>query len=451
MGDQWLVVGSPLEQPVRQVSADMPPPCELQSESESVVMEAVLDLILQCGSLSGLGVLLREDTSAQKVIITPRTSRTSSPSSPCQSPCPIAGSSPSLSPPRTPRRPRLSYGSAARAAVERPRILTKVAEELIRRLDGDHHEGVDMHQVKACLHAARQRLELPRWTDEELYVAMTMHDTSGCNRLDRDALATFLFDLLASTPPSAATGPVPSSLQLAQLEDAPMLAFEPVPPNSPVDPFRLLLRAISGRSCTATLPSCGTTEELRLAILRSSLGVGGAQYLFAINGRLLQDRVPLREQGVYDGDEVDLIRVTPPPLLVRLECLGRGCGPSIRGSCGTFRCAPASRIKNGRPIYVRDPDLSRWNASMLYHGAGSRYLLYETRTEAGGTAGRWALTDEQDWDGYSDRSYAYIECDAPHPAYLEGRLWHVYRDVKYQQSQVWVEHDSLRLSVEHQG
>eukprot|EP00747_Dinoflagellata_sp_TGD_P073624 gnl/TRDRNA2_/TRDRNA2_157986_c0_seq1.p2 gnl/TRDRNA2_/TRDRNA2_157986_c0~~gnl/TRDRNA2_/TRDRNA2_157986_c0_seq1.p2 ORF type:complete len:110 (+),score=18.61 gnl/TRDRNA2_/TRDRNA2_157986_c0_seq1:3-332(+) len=106
-------------------------------------------------------------------------------------------------------------------------------------------------------------------------------------------------------------------------------------------------------------------------------------------------------------------------------------------------------MKNGRPVYVRDADLSQWNHAMRYHGSGNRYLVYEDHAVHGG---RWALIDSQDWQGYDDRAYAFITGDDPHPGYLEGQFWCVYRDSCFQRQleREWLKHSSLRLVVEEE-
>jgi hypothetical protein len=159
---------------------------------------------------------------------------------------------------------------------------------------------------------------------------------------------------------------------------------------------------------------------------------------------MLETGDSLQEAGLFPGCHVVAVRTTPPPQQVRLQCEGVSCGPSIRGSCGTFRLA-AGRSKNGKPVYVRDSSRSSWNAAMLYHGKGIRYLLFEEHAEKGG---RWAITDDQDWVGYGDRCYAFVPSRVPHPGYLEGKNWHVYKDSNCQAKRVWLEHDSLRLVVE---
>lgn len=169
--------------------------------------------------------------------------------------------------------------------------------------------------------------------------------------------------------------------------------------------------------------------------------------MLAAEGRLLADGLTLRDQGLSPGSCVDVIRLTPPPALVRIACEGLGGGPSIRGSCGSFRRVEPPRTKNGRPIYMRDAGRSEWNAAMKYHGLGPRYLLFEEHDVCGK---RWALTDDQDWQGYADRCYAFVARDVPHPGYLEDLRWSVYHDGKYsaQAERKWKEHNSLSLSIE---
>jgi len=196
-----------------------------------------------------------------------------------------------------------------------------------------------------------------------------------------------------------------------------------------------------------SIGASATTQDLRAALARTTFGEPrlNGEFRFAAGKHILRDGEALLNQGVEEGMFVDAVRVTPPPRFVRLGSDGFGCGPSIRGSCGTFCLAEPTKLKNGRPMYVRDHSRSQWNQAMLYHGAGNRYLLYEEHPIWGG---RWALTDDQDWAGYDDRSFAFVVGDAPHPGYLEGSDWCVYRDAHWQAKREWVAHSSLRLTVE---
>lgn len=217
------------------------------------------------------------------------------------------------------------------------------------------------------------------------------------------------------------------------------------PPPSPLDPVRVTLQTLGGTVVPVTLSSHAKAEELKLAVERSPLGFAKETIMLAANGRLLRDSALLEDLGITSGSAVDVIRATSPPEFVRIECDGYSLGPSIRGSCGTFRLMPPWNMQNGRPVYVRDAYLSRWNKAIQYHGAGERYLLFEDHPTTGK---RWALTDDQQWDGYGDSSYAFVSDTAPHPGYLESQKWHVYRDAKFFDKRTWVEHSSLRLRVE---
>merc|ERR1712032_1291743 len=108
---------------------------------------------------------------------------------------------------------------------------------------------------------------------------------------------------------------------------------------------------------------------------------------------------------------------------------------------GFVLAACNSKSRSRRPMYIRDRKLSAWNPALPYHGSGERYLFYEVHPSIGG---RWAITDDQDWSGYNDRSYAFIVGEAPHPGYLEDQQWCIYRDAKYRGQREWISHESLR-------
>merc|ERR1740117_1336505 len=121
------------------------------------------------------------------------------------------------------------------------------------------------------------------------------------------------------------------------------------PPPSPSETLRLTVRNLAGRTQRVLLAVDAVVDDLQLAVSRSPLcGVPPTPFQLAFAGTLLHGGArTLLEQGVVSGALVDVVRVTPPPGRVRLECIGYGCGPSIRGSCGTFVQAHAGgRAKN---------------------------------------------------------------------------------------------------------
>lgn len=343
-----------------------------------------------------------------------------------------------------PMNPELAVRLAARC----PLTCERLAADLLRSVDKEGRGALDLSQLKATLARVHGRLHLPPPGERDAYLAVAVHDQCGRNVLGAPELAKFVASLLAEcalglagTSPSGGCSPLqtpPSSARAASSS---------APPPSPVDPLRVTLRTLGGESSLATLCTDATTEDLHMAVGRSRLSVAAGQHLFAVGGVVLREGARLDEQGVVPGDDVQVVRVTPPPRAVRIECEGYGLGPSIRGSCGTFVCD--SRLKNGRPVYVRDRSLSQWNSAMLYHGAGDRYLVYEASGEHC-SSGRWALTDDQDWSSYTDRSYAFVPAEVPHPGYLEGKVWRVYRDARYKKQREWVEHTSLRLVADDQ-
>mmetsp|Transcript_102466 Transcript_102466/g.306080 ORF Transcript_102466/g.306080 Transcript_102466/m.306080 type:complete len:329 (+) Transcript_102466:2-988(+) len=323
----------------------------------------------------------------------------------------------------------------------------------MRLYSGSERGGLEAGQATACAERVYKELGLARPCSRDLYLAVTVCDTTGCNRLDREALVPFLGRLFSDC--AHLTDVVPCFEPSASSTSSPPTTPRPPPlgpPPSPADAWGVTLRTISGELLKTALPTLATTDELRAAVARSPLALpaGGSrgeqpQHRFAVGGRVLRDGLPLEDQGLRRGDFVEVVRVTPPPACVRLECHGFCSGPSIRGSCGTF-CLVEGFRKNDRPVYARDRDLSKWNRSMLYHGDGERFLLFEEHPERGG---RWALTDDRDWARYGDRSYAFIVGDAPHPGYLEGQCWRTYRDAKgVANRRDWVELESFRLVVE---
>lgn len=335
--------------------------------------------------------------------------------------------------------------AAVTAAASHAQMLETLAHELQRHLDKDQRGSLDRAQLRAVSDSLRSRLGLPRLADVELYLAVIACDHGGSNKLDCKATAAFIGDQLRECATAlgghVSTGASPCTTP----RQTPRTCHPRAPPPSPTEAMMVTLRTLAGNSCQATLSASATTEDLKLAVARSPLGIGYGQHLLAAGGSVLADGAQLQQLGIGSGSIVDVVRLTPAPELVRLECKGLGCGPSIRGSCGTFRRARTSRLKNGRPIYIRDSSLSQWNMAMKYHGDGQRYLVYEEHESQGK---RWALTDDKDWNGYGDRSYAFVASEASHPGYLEGRLWCIYRDAKYQGGRVWVEHESLALTIE---
>jgi len=316
--------------------------------------------------------------------------------------------------------------------------LAPAAAWFLKELDHAGSGALPLGEV-AALARARAALGLAALCGAEAYVAATAHDAGGSNALGAESLAGVLGELLdewaaaRGIPASAASTPRPLT--------------PPAPPPSPVEGAHVVLCTLAGDACRVGLVGmeCATTEDLEGAVARSPLALRvGLPVVFAFGGRVLGAGDRLQDHAITCGSHVDVVRVTPPPALVRLACEGLGCGPSIRGSCGTFRLV-VGRTKNGRPVYVRDLALSSWNAAIRYHGAGCRYLLFEEHPEKGG---RWALTDDRDWTGYTDRAYAFAPLTVPHPGYLEGRGWHVYKDSGCEANKTWLEHPSLQLTVE---
>jgi len=326
----------------------------------------------------------------------------------------------------------------------------------LRHFDKEKHERLEASVAVGRAARAYAELGLARPSPSDLYLSVSVHDRSGCNMLGQEALSAFLADLFSSCARLA--NAIPSlELPLASSHSSPPTTPRPPPlgpPPSPVDSMRVTLRTLSGAMHRTSLPTDATTDDLHMAVARSPLAPQAAQsqqqqlqHRFAVGGRVLCDGMLLEDQGLLNGDFVEVVRATPPPARVRLECEGLCSGPSIRGSCGTF-CLVDDPRKNGRPIYVRDRGLSQWNRAMVYHGEGDRFLMYEEHPEHGW---RWALTDDQDWTRYGDRSYAFVAGDAPHPGYLEGKSWRVYRDANHSLDNRWVDHNTLRLVVLYEG
>lgn len=339
--------------------------------------------------------------------------------------------------------------SVAASAASNPKALALAADKLLERLGKSQTDVLDAREVASYAAKTCARLGLGMRSEDDLYLAVTAHDYSGSNRLGSRAVAAFLGDFFAecSIPPGRlqrrrrrATAP---AAPIGWQPSAPLAAVAVSPP-SPADGLELTLRTMSGETASVVLAKGASLEELKAVVARSPLGLLlEGNFLLASHGHVL--RAGASVDALESGDMVDVVRATPPPRRVRVECEGHGCGPSIRGSCGTFCLTSPPRQKNGRPIYVRDRELSQWNMAMAYHGSGRRYLLYEDNVHWGG---RWALTDDQDWTGYDDRSFAFIVSDDPHPGYLEGRRWHIFRHVgMFGKKGSWAEHDSLTLSV----
>lgn len=373
--------------------------------------------------------------------------------------------------------------AALRAITPTPKLLGQIARELLNCVGKDGKGTISKMQLKEMDARFRSLIGLPMLSDAAFHLEVTCHERSGKNALDAAELASFLGALLAgaavqrggtSTAVTEADSNLAEELVEELVEPAPMtprrsprsgdhngweqLSPEKLPPAppppSPAEALHLTLQTLAGTCWQVSLGPSATTEDLRLAATKAPLGLGCAHKLLLVaEGRLLQEGAELRAQGLLpsapgtDAMVVNVICTTPPPELVRIECKGYGCGPSIRGSCGTFRRASAPRTKNGRPVYVRDEGLSAWNTAMRYHGPGGRFLLFEDHEVHGK---RWALTDDQDWNAFSDRSYAFVASEAPHPGYLEGARWRVFCDKQYKvdQPREWVEHDSLVLNVE---
>jgi len=351
----------------------------------------------------------------------------------------------------TMRRP---FRLAARLMPGQPQLLTRAVEGLVLRLQHDHHGSVEVKHVTAFMAHTLALLGLPRPRDQSLYLVASAHDSCGINALSSDALEACLCSFLeeciqllpeevinyspASSPPVSPPG-TPRQPMLTRGPSAPL----------PSETVLVSIRTLAGEVRNVAIGASATTQDLRAALARTTFGETrlNGEFRFAAGKLMLRDGEALLSQGIEEGTFVDAVRVTPPPRFVRLGSDGFSCGPSIRGSCGTFCLAEPTKLKNGRPMYVRDHNRSQWNQAMQYHGAGNRYLLYEEHPIWGG---RWALTDDQDWVGYDDRSFAFVTGDAPHPGYLEGLDWCVYRDAHWQAKREWVAHSSLRLSVEEE-
>jgi len=341
---------------------------------------------------------------------------------------------------------------AARLMPGQPSLLTRAVEGLMLHLRHDHRGLLEVKHVTTFMAHTLSLLGLPRPRDQSLYLAVSAHDTCGINALDSDALeaclCSFFEECIRLLPEEAVdTSPVSTApVSPPGTPPQPLLTRGPSAPL-PSETFLVSIRTLSGEVRHVAIGASSTTQDLRAALARATFGETrlNGEFRFAAGNQILRDGEALLTQGIEEGIFVDAVRITPPPRLVRLGSDGLGCGPSIRGSCGTFVLAEPTRLKNGRPMYVRDHTRSQWNQAMMYHGAGNRYLLYEEHPVWGG---RWALTDDQDWAGYDDRSFAFVTGDAPHPGYLEGADWCVYRDAHWQAKREWIAHSSLRLTVE---
>jgi len=336
-----------------------------------------------------------------------------------------------------------------------PPLLTRAVDGLILRLQHDHQGLVEVKHVTTFMAHTLALLRLPRPRDQSLYLAASAHDNRGINALNSDALeaclCSFFEECIQLLPEEVVDSSQTSSPTVSRpgTPPQPLLTRGPSAPL-PNESILVSIRTLAGEVRNVSIGASATTQDLRAALARTTFGEPrlNGEFRFAAGKHILRDGEALLNQGVEEGMFVDAVRVTPPPRFVRLGSDGFGCGPSIRGSCGTFCLAEPTKLKNGRPMYVRDHSRSQWNQAMLYHGAGNRYLLYEEHPIWGG---RWALTDDQDWAGYDDRSFAFVVGDAPHPGYLEGSDWCVYRDAHWQAKREWVAHSSLRLTVEEEA
>jgi len=340
---------------------------------------------------------------------------------------------------------------AARLMPGQSPLLTRAVEGLVLRLQHDHPGLIEVKHITSFMAHTLALLRLPRPRDQSLYLAASAHDKCGINALNSDALeaclCSFFEECLQLLPEEVDASPAsspPVSPRCTHLQ--PPLMRGPSAPL-PSESILVSIRTLAGEVRNVTVCASATTQDLQSALARTTFGEPrlDGDFRFAAGNHILRDAEALLSQGVEEGTFVDAVRITPPPRFVRLGSDGFGCGPSIRGSCGTFCLAEPTKLKNCRPMYVRDHNRSQWNQAMLYHGAGNRYLLYEEHPIWGG---RWALTDDQDWAGYDDRSFAFVVGDAPHPGYLEGSDWCVYRDAHWQAKREWVAHSSLRLTVE---
>lgn len=376
---------------------------------------------------------------------------------------------------------RLTPRTAAAHAALRPQVLLRLSDGLLADQKKDSlRTTLSLSQLEEIARNICDRFGAPRLSDEELFLSVVSRHPGACNELDRAALADFIGVLFAecagvaglavgsnsssksltslsctritdpfffsqeSNSSSGSPRTPPSRASNGNFSENDRCVSPPMPPPSPADALRVTLRTLAGDLCQVVVNSDASTEDLLDAVERSPIGLANpGQRRLAVGGCVLSSGLRLDYQGVSPGSCIDVVRASPPPKLVKLFCNGFGCGPSIRGSCGTFRRVPPARTKNNRPIYVRDPALSQWNHAMKYHGEGSRYLLYEEHVDFGG---RWALVDGREWAGYADNAYAFIVGDWPHPGYLEDRTsWRVYRDARYQRE--WIEHDSLQLTA----
>merc|ERR1712137_65060 len=83
----------------------------------------------------------------------------------------------------------------------------------------------------------------------------------------------------------------------------------------------------------------GNLSFNRLCSLSSS-----EQCQFVVGGTIMKDCLSISKQGVAANTLISVIRVTPPPGRVQLVYDGLSCGPSIRGSCGTFCLTNKTKI-----------------------------------------------------------------------------------------------------------
>lgn len=325
----------------------------------------------------------------------------------------------------------------------------KLLSELVRGKLDKGGGGLTLKQAAQLTKTCRAKLGLTRQSDAELYLAVAAHDKAGRNSLDAPALEAFFRELLpelldAAAKEQGAPGlPEWAGSSPTQAQEAAVLE----PPPSPEKVLRLRLCTLTGATAEVALDSDASVEDLKAAALRSFSWDARAESIphvtLATAGKTLREGTSLKEHCLVSGDKVDVVRATPPPQQLRICCEGPSCGPSIRGSCGTF--VLAKQMRNGRPMYTRDASLSTWNTAIKYHGEGARFLVYEDHPTQGG---RWALVDDGDWPDYEDRSYAFIVSDAPHPGFLEGKTWHCFRNRRLSQEPAWVKHESLHLEVE---
>lgn len=318
-----------------------------------------------------------------------------------------------------------------------PRLAFRTAQEMLDRCgSAQHPDRLGTLQIACAAERARALLFLPKLSKEEMYLSVSAHDLSGHNALDIGELVSFLNELFAEV----------ASAEAPEKEEIPCCdSVNLMPRSSPTDELLpVLFQTMDGESFPTTVYNGSTTLDLTLSFNRLTSLSSSERCQFVVGGSILQNCMPISKQGVVANTLISVIRVAPPPRRVQLVCDGLSCGPSIRGSCGTF-CL-TNKTKNGRPTYARDRVLSQWNLSMKYHGDGGRYLIYEDHPTKGG---RWALTDDQNWGSYEDRSYAFIVMDVPNPSFLEGHCWHIFKDTKHQAKE-WVKHTSFKLVVEEE-